>query len=186
MAPRLLPNWVGKVTPIAMLLLVALVSLPADAATKKAAPATTAKKAPPKGTGNPFDLLNGYWSGGGTVVPGKGAPEKVSCKVTYNVAGSAITQNMRCAGTDYKFSTASKLTYSGGKISGSWSETNYDASGSVSGTAVGNTVHAVISGSKFTGRMSINVSGSSHSINIVQLDPKTGSYRPAANVSLHR
>ena len=78
MAPRLLPNWIGKVTPIVMLLLVALMSLPAESATKKA---------PPKGTGNPFDLLNGYWSGGGTVAPGKGNPEKVSCKVTYNVAG---------------------------------------------------------------------------------------------------
>ena len=47
MGPRLLPNWIGKVTPIVVLLLVALMSLPAESATKKA---------PPKGTGNPFDL----------------------------------------------------------------------------------------------------------------------------------
>jgi hypothetical protein len=177
MATRVLPQWVGKVTPVFALLLVALVSLPAEAASKKA---------PPKGTGNPFDLLKGYWSGGGTVAPGKGAPEKVSCKVTYNVAGSDVSQTMRCAGTDYKFNTSSKLNYAGGKISGSWSETTYDASGSVSGTAVGNTVHAIINGAKFSGRMSINVSGSSHSINIVQLDPKTGAYHQAASVSLHR
>lgn len=177
MAPRLLPNWIGKLTPVLMLLLVALMSLPAESATKKATL---------KGTGNPFDLLSGYWSGGGTVVPGKGAPEKVSCKVTYNVAGSAVTQNMRCAGTDYKFNTSSKLNYSGGKISGSWSETTYDAAGSVSGTASGNTVHAVISGDKFSGRLSINVSGSRHTINIVQLDPKSGTYRQAASVALHR
>jgi hypothetical protein len=177
MAPRLLPNWIGKVAPIVMLLLVAFVSLPAESATKKA---------PPKGTGNPFDLLKGYWSGGGTVTPGKGNAEKVSCHVTYNVAGPSVSQNMRCAGTDYKFNTSSKLTYSGGKINGSWSETTYDASGSVSGTASGNTVHAVISGDKFSGRMSINVSGSSHTINIVQLDHKSGAYRQAASVSLHR
>jgi hypothetical protein len=86
---------------------------------------------------------------------------------------------MRCASTDYKFSTASKLTYSGGKINGSWSETTYDAAGSVSGAAAGNTVHAIISGDKVSGRMSINVSGSSHTINIVQFDPKSGSYRQA-------
>ena len=84
------------------LLLVALVSLPAESVTQKA---------PRKGTDNPFDLLNGYWSGGGTVAPGKGAAEKVSCKVTYNVAGSAVSQNMRCAGTDYKLNSGSKLTY---------------------------------------------------------------------------
>ena len=177
MAPRLLTTLTGKILPVALLLLVALVSMPAESATKKSSP---------KGTGNPFDLLKGYWTGGGTVTPGKGGAEKVSCKVTYTVAGSAVSQNMRCAGTDYKFNTSSKLTYSGGKISGSWSETTYDASGSVSGTATGNTVHARISGDKFSGRMSINVSGSRHTINIVQLDKKSGSYRQAASVSLHR
>jgi hypothetical protein len=177
MGPRLLTNSIGKVMPVVVLLLVALLSLPAESATKKA---------PPKGTGNPFDILKGYWTGGGTVAPGKGNPEKVSCKVTYNVAGANISQNMRCAGTDYKFNTSSKFTYSGGKISGTWSETTYDASGSVSGSASGNTVHAVISGDKFSGRMSINISGSSHTINIVQLDHKSGAYRQAASVSLHR
>jgi hypothetical protein len=45
----------------------------------------------------------------------------------------------------------------------------------VSGSAVGNTVYAV--------SMSINVAGSSQTINIVQLDPKSGSYRPAASVA---
>lgn len=177
MGPRLLSTLIGKVTPVAMLLLVALVSMPAESATKKA---------PPKGTGNPFDLLKGYWTGGGTMTPMKGNAEKVSCKVTYTVAGSAVSQNMRCAGTDYKVNTSSKFTYSGGKISGSWSESTYSAAGSVSGTAKGNVVHARISGDKFSGRMSINVSGSRHTINIVQLDNKSGAYRPVASVSLHR
>jgi hypothetical protein len=189
MGPRLFSTSIGKLTPIVALLLAALLSFPADAdaASKKgSAAATASKKAAPKGTGNPFDLLKGYWSGGGTVTPVKGNAERVSCKVTYNVAGPSVSQNMRCAGTDYKVNTSSKLNYNGGKISGSWSESTYDAAGSVSGTASGNTVHAVISGDKFSGRMSINVSGSSHTINIVQLDPKSGSYRQAASVSLHR
>ncbi len=91
--------------------------------------------------------------------PVNGKPEKVSCHVTYNVAGSAVSQTMRCAGTDYKINTSTKLTYTGGKISGSWNESTYDASGGVSGTASGNMVHARISGDKFSGRMSINISG---------------------------
>ena len=176
MAARLL-SLTGRILPVALLLLVALVSMPAESATKKAAP---------KGTGNPFDQLKGYWTGGGTVTPGKGGAEKVSCKVTYIVAGSAVSQNMRCAGTDYKFNTASKLTYGGGKINGSWSETTYDASGSVSGTATGNTVHARISGDKFSGRMSINVTGDSHTINILQLDKGSGTYRPVASIAFGR
>jgi hypothetical protein len=173
MALRLLTFSTARILPSAALLLVALAAMPAEAATKK-------------GSGNPFDQLKGYWSGGGTVTPQKGHAEKVSCRVTYIVAGSAVSQNMRCAGTDYKFNTSSKLTYSGGKISGSWNETTYDASGTVSGTASGNTVHARISGDKFSGRMSINVSGSKHTINIVQLDKGSGAYRQAATVSLRR
>lgn len=141
MAPRTLPNWIAKVAPVLTLLLVAFLAMPSDAATKKAAP---------KATGNPFEILKGYWTGGGTVTPVKGNPERVSCKVS------------------------------------TWSETTYDASGSVSGSAVGNTVHAVINGPKFSGRMSINVSGSSQTINIVQLDSNSGSYRSAASVALHR
>ena len=34
--------------------------------------------------------------------------------------------------------------------------------------------------------MSINVSDAGHEINIMQLNEDTGTYRPAANVSLHR
>jgi hypothetical protein len=51
----------------------------------------------------------------------------------------------------------------------------------VSGSAVGNKVHTVISGAKFSGRMTINVAGSRHTITIVQLDPSQ-----AASVALHR
>ncbi len=91
MVPRMLPDWIGKVAAVVTLLLVALLSMPGDAATKKAAP---------KATGNPFDILKGYWSGGGTVTPVKGNPERVSCKVTYIVAGASVSQAMRCAGTD--------------------------------------------------------------------------------------
>ena len=127
MSLRLLSTLAGRVLPVGILLCVAVISAPADAATKKAAP---------RGSGNPFDLLKGYWTGGGTVTPPKGNAEKVSCRVTYTGDGSAFTQNMRCAGTDYKFNTSSQLTYNGGKINGTWAETTYDASGSVDATTV--------------------------------------------------
>ena len=72
-----------------LLLLVVFFAMPSNAATKKAAP---------KATGNPFDILKGYWTGGGTVTPVKGNPERVSCKVTYIVADASASQTMRCAG----------------------------------------------------------------------------------------
>ena len=93
---------------------------------------------------------------------------------------------MRCAGTDYKFSTSSQLTYRGGKISGSWSETTYDASGTVSGTASGNSVRAIIRGDKFSGRLSLKVTAGGHSINILQLNEKTGTYSLATSLQFSR
>ena len=174
MEPRLVTIPTAKVLPIVLLLLVAFGSVPAESAAEKAAP------------GNPFDQLKGDWTGGGIVTPAKGGTKKVTCKVTYTVAGSATTQNMVCDGDDYKFDAKTKFKYNGGKISGSWSETTYDASGNISGTAAGDTVHARISGDKFSGRMSIIVSDARHTINIVQLDPKSNVYREAAAVALHR
>lgn len=135
---------------------------------------------------NPFDDLKGSWRGSGTLSPLGGDQEHVSCRVSYNVSGASTTQTMTCAGTDYKVTTNANLSVSGGRISGSWSESLTGASGSVSGSAKNGKVRARISGDKFNGLMSINVSGSSHSINITQFDSGSGRYRPVANVSLSK
>ena len=171
MGPRLLTVLTANGLPIMLLLLVAFVSVQARSAEDK---------------GNPFDQLKGDWTGGGIVTPAKGGTKKVTCKVTYAVAGATTTQSMTCDGDDYQLEAKTKFKYNGGKISGSWNEAIYDATGNISGTAAGDTVHARISGDKFSGRMSIVVSDARHTINIVQLDPKSNVYREAAAVALHR
>ena len=70
------------------------------------------------------------------------------------MTGSNLTQNLRCAGTDYRIDATLKLTDKGGKVRGSWNEKTYDANGGVTGTAKDDTIHARISGDKFSGRMS--------------------------------
>jgi hypothetical protein len=137
-------------------------------------------------SGNPFDQLKGDWKGGGTVTRSDGVPVKVACRVTYTTQGGTTTQRMRCAGDDYQIKATTKFKYKDGKISGSWNESVYDTSGGVSGTASGNLVHARISGDKFSGRMSINVSDNSHQINIIQLDKGSGAYHSVANILLRR
>jgi hypothetical protein len=135
---------------------------------------------------NPFDQLSGDWEGGGTVILKDGEPEKVTCQATYKTAGSKITQTLRCTGDDYEIDTTLKLTDKGGKIRGSWNEGVYDASGGVTGTAKDNLIHAVITGDKFRGRMSIKTSNAGHTINIVQFNEKSGTYRLATTLSLQR
>lgn len=136
--------------------------------------------------GNPFDQLSGEWKGGGIVIPANRQPKKVSCQVTYKPAGGNITQNLRCTGDDYEVNTNLKLTYKNGKIKGSWTESTYDANGNVTGTAKNDTIHALISGDKFSGRMSIKIVKADHTINIVELDEKSGTYRLATSLTLHR
>jgi len=177
MAPRLLTISTAALAPVLVLSLLTLGSAQAE---------STATKVPPRGEGNPFDQLKGDWTGGGMVTPSRGDPEKVDCKVAYDVAGSTVTQTLLCSGVDNQFDAKTKFKYKGGKISGWWNEKTYDASGSVSGSAIGHLVHARISGDKFSGRMSINVSDSGHTINIVQLDNKSGAYHLAASFDLHR
>lgn len=148
--------------------------------------ASPVEAAPPKAPGDPFDQLKGDWQGGGIVILADGQAKTVSCSVKYGVTGSNIAQTLRCTGDDYEVNTTLKLTYKQGKIKGSWSETIYDASGSVSGTAKDNTVHAVIAGDKFSGRMSIKVYDARHTINILQLNSKSGTYRLATSLTLRR
>jgi len=167
MGRRLPTSLAGKVLPAATLLLVALATLPAHSASSL--------------TG-----LNGYWSGGGKVTPLKGGAHTVSCRATYKVAGSSLTQNLRCSGGDYKFSSSFNVTNKGGRISGSWTESTYSASGRMSGSASASSIRATISGDKFSGRMSIKTSGSRQSIYIVELDKGSGRYVPVASISLHK
>ena len=171
MGDRLFSSPAHRAMPLAALVLALAVAAPGKAADP---------------AGNPFDKLSGDWKGGGTVTPAKGDPMKVACKATYKVTGSNLSQNLRCAGTDYRIDATLKLTDRSGKIRGSWNEKTYDANGGVTGTAKDNVIHARISGDKFSGRLSLNVSDHGLEINIVQLNEDTGTYRPAASLSLHR
>ena len=132
----------------------------------------------------PFEALKGEWKGGGTVTALGGDPVKVACKVTYDLSGDTLSQNLRCAGEDTTVKTETKMTDKGGKISGSWLEKSYDRTGGLNGTATDKTIHARISGDKFSGRMSINLTDKGHTINIMQLDKGSGIYRPVASLAL--
>jgi hypothetical protein len=135
---------------------------------------------------NPYQQLDGAWTGSGTVTPLKGAPEKVSCNTTYKTEGSVVRQTVRCASASHAFAGNLELTYEGGRIRGAWREQVHGASGDVSGTANGSSIRARLSGQTFSGRMRIDVDGPKHTIEIVQRDTGSGAYRPVASISLHR
>ena len=145
-----------------------------------------AEAASPAPAGDPFEQLKGDWKGGGIVILDDGEKKKVDCATAYKMTGSNITQTLHCTGADYEVNTTLKVTDKSGKIKGTWTESVYDASGSVTGTAKGNLIHALIAGDKFSGRMSIKLTDKGHTINLVKLNAKTGTYRLATSLTLHR
>ena len=141
---------------------------------------------PTEAAGTPFEKLSGDWTGEGTVRTKSDPQKKVSCKVNYAVAGSDLTQTLSCTGDDYEIEATLKLTDNGGKVKGSWNEVIYDASGEVAGNAKDNVIRTVIRGDKFSGRMSLNLTDSGHSINMLQLNEDSGTYRLVTSLSMHR
>jgi hypothetical protein len=148
--------------------------------------ASRGEAATPTPAGDPFEQLKGDWKGGGRVILAEGNTKQVNCSANYKVTGSNVTQTLHCTGNDYEVNTTLKIADKDGKIKGSWNESTYDASGTVTGTAKGNLVHALIAGDKFSGRMSIKLSDKGHAINALQRNDKTGTYRLATSLTLHR
>jgi hypothetical protein len=141
---------------------------------------------PADAAGNPFEKLSGDWTGDGTVKLKDGRVKTVTCKVSYKVAGSNLTQSLACTGDDYEIEATLKLADKDGRVKGKWNEVIYDASGEVVGKSHDDAVRAVIRGDKFSGRMSLKVTDAGHTINILQLNEDTGTYRLATSLAMHR
>jgi hypothetical protein len=117
---------------------------------------------------SPFAAMAGSWSGGGVLTTTDGAQEPLRCRASYNVAGGGaeLRLNLRCASQSYNFDLAGDVQYRGGAISGSWSETSRNASGSISGRAAGDRIEAAASGENFSANLSLTTRGSRQNVSI--------------------
>lgn len=84
----------------------------------------------------PFEVVKGSWVGGGALSFKDGRSETLDCNAYYtgSADGNALTTALRCSGASGKFELRSHLSYANGKVSGSWEERTYNASGDASGT----------------------------------------------------
>ena len=115
----------------------------------------------------PIEDLDGYWSGGGTVVFSEGA-ERVKCAVRYKVGqgGTQIRQTLRCASADYSINGTAELSVRGAQVEGNWEEKTYSATGQISGRYTGSSLVLSIKGANFTAAMTIGLSTCKQSITI--------------------
>ncbi len=131
--------------------------------------------------------LNGAWRGSGTITPIGGAEERISCRINYKTSGPRVSQNISCAGTDYKIDAGADVSCDGNKVAGTWIEKVANNTGRIKGDIDGNRLSIDVDGANFQGRFAVKVTGSSkHSLTITQFDPSAGRHVPIATIALKR
>jgi hypothetical protein len=117
---------------------------------------------------DPFGGLAGSWSGPGTITLSSGAKERLRCRATYDVEGSArrLQISLRCASDSYKFELQSAVTHNDGAISGTWTEATRNAGGTLSGTANGSKIQANATGPAFSASLAFATRANTQTVSI--------------------
>jgi hypothetical protein len=117
---------------------------------------------------SPFAAMAGSWSGEGVLSTTDGGQERLRCRASYDVAGTGteLRLNLRCASESHNFDLASEVQYRGGAISGSWTESSRNASGTLSGRAAGDRIEAAARGENFAANLSLTTRGSRQTVSI--------------------
>lgn len=114
--------------------------------------------------------LGGSWRGNGRLNLAGGKSERLRCRAYYTPKqkGARLGMAIRCASPSYKIEIRSKLDISGKRVSGSWEERNFNATGALSGTSrpgrlalsVSGAVKAGLFVSYSTSRQNVRLTGS--------------------------
>jgi hypothetical protein len=113
----------------------------------------------------PFDVLLGSWGGSGQITMTDGRKERLKCNAYYTGGGTQLGMAIRCQSESSNVEIRSKLSQSGGRITGTWEERTFNASGSAVGQASSSKINLQISGG-VSGTMSVSYSGSRQSVAI--------------------
>jgi len=133
----------------------------------------------------PFSRFAGAWYGNGTISMRDGTRERIRCRVRYSVAsaGTVLNQDLVCASESYKFDVKSQVQAQGGQLSGSWTETSRNVTGSVSGQVTPGTIRAIVTGATFSAGLSLAVRGGTQ---YVQIRPSGTTDVAGVSVALRR
>ncbi|MFY0611258.1 MAG: hypothetical protein JXQ99_07025 [Hyphomicrobiaceae bacterium] len=124
----------------------------------------TAAVAKPSGI---FQKLSGTWRGSGRITLAGGNSQKINCRAYYNVkdSGSGLGFAIRCASPDNKIELRARIQDSNGRLSGTWEERTFNATGQVSGSVSRSLVNLKINGA-VSGSVRISYSNSRQKVSI--------------------
>ena len=115
---------------------------------------------------SPTKRLLGAWAGRGTARFEGNRRERIKCNAYYTGGGSKLNIAVRCASVSYKIEIRSKLAHSGGRVSGTWEERTFNASGATSGSLSDDRLRLNVEGGGLTASMAIDFSESKQKIKI--------------------
>jgi hypothetical protein len=106
-----------------------------------------------------FDALLGTWSGSGQVRYQSGDTEGIRCNAYYTGGGAKLALAIRCKSASNDIEIRGALTQQGEKVSGTWEERTFNASGEASGRMAAGRLNLSIAGGGFSGTMSVSYGG---------------------------
>jgi len=114
-----------------------------------------------------FRTLDGTWQGAGRILLSSGRSERIRCRAYYRVldGGSELGLAIRCAATDSRIELRASVNDSNGRLSGSWEERTFNATGQISGRIRPGNMSISIDGA-VNGSMKISYSERRQTINI--------------------
>jgi hypothetical protein len=127
--------------------------------------------------------MAGFWSGSGSVTLDDGSTERIRCRASYAVGagGNGLNQTLTCASDSYRFNLSSNVMADGGSLSGTWSESSRNVSGTLEGRAGNGEFQVIATAPGFTANISLTTRGNKQSVVI-----KSGTAFRAAAITLSR
>jgi hypothetical protein len=114
----------------------------------------------------PFAGMAGNWAGGGSITLDDGSRERVRCRASYQVSGPNMTMTLTCASDSYKFNLGANVVDQGGQVSGTWTESSRNISGSLQGRGGGGNFQVVVSTAGFNANVSLRTAGNKQTVTL--------------------
>ena len=106
---------------------------------------------------NPLSPFAGHYTGQATGTLASGAKESLTCRATNGFKDGTLTIALRCANSSgARFEARARVQGSGTAVSGTWQIVDPSYDGTLSGSVNGQTLTANISGSAFSGTVTVS------------------------------
>lgn len=128
--------------------------------------ATAAPTLPTHAADGSVATLLGSWSGNGRITYTDGSSEGISCNAYYTGSASDLRMAIQCKSDKNPIHIRSQLRVDGSRITGTWEERTFNASGTATGSTSAGAMKLDVTGGGFNGTMTVAISKATHTVSI--------------------